>query len=95
MPEEIKQIQQKITPLLKSAGVVRAAVFGSVARGENTPESDVDILVEVRRPYGLFKFIGIKHQLEDVLGKKVDLVEYESIKPGIKENIMKDQIQIL
>lgn len=92
---DIEQIKQKASPILRSFNVKRAAVFGSVARGEATKDSDVDILVEIHRRYGLFEFIGIKHQLEDALGKKVDLVEYDSIKPLIKDNILKDQVRIL
>lgn len=95
MSEEIKTIKKKIVPVLKQAGVLRSSIFGSVARGEARKKSDVDILVEIPKPYGLFKFISIKNQLEDVLGKKVDLVEFASIKPAIKENILKDQVQIL
>ena len=91
----IEEIKQKITPLLKQHGVTRAAVFGSVARGESTAESDVDILVEIPKKHGLFEFLHIKHTLEDVLGKKVDLLEYDAIKERMKQNILADQVPIL
>ena len=91
----LENIKEKALPILKEAGVLKSSIFGSVARGESTDHSDVDILVEIPRPYGLFEFIGIKNKLEDALGKKVDLIEYASIKPRIKENILKEQIQIL
>jgi predicted nucleotidyltransferase len=95
MPEEVRKIQEKIVPLLKQHGIKKAAVFGSVARGDARPDSDVDVVIEISRPYGLFEFIAIKHGIEDILDKKVDLVEYASIKPRVKENIIKDQVQIL
>ena len=95
MSEEIRKIQEKVTPVLKRYGIARAAVFGSVARGDNRSDSDVDVVIEIPRPYGLFEFMEIKNGLEDILGKKVDLVEYRSIKPRVRENIIKDQVQIL
>ncbi len=91
----IEEIKNKALPVLKQAGVLRSSIFGSVVRGEADEKSDVDILVEIGRPYGLFEFIGIQHALEDVLGKKVDLIEYSSIKPRIKDRILKDQVPIL
>jgi len=91
----IEEIKVKITPILLRHGVKRAAVFGSVARGQATPDSDVDVVIEISRPYGLFEFVEIKHGMEDILGKKVDLVEYSSIKPRIKDSIIKDQVRIL
>ncbi|MEK7115223.1 MAG: nucleotidyltransferase family protein [Patescibacteria group bacterium] len=91
----INEIKEKITPILRKHGITRAAVFGSVARGEADEQSDVDILVEIPRPHGLFEFIGIKNELEDALGKKVDLVEYQAIKARIRENILNSQVPIL
>ena len=91
----IDEIKQKTTPILKRHGITRAAVFGSVARGEASEKSDIDILVEIPRSYSLFEFAGIKLALEDVLGKKVDLIDYKAIKPRIRENILSSQVSIL
>ncbi len=91
----VDEIKEKIVPILKQRGVTRAAVFGSVARGEDTAESDIDILVEIPHRHGLFEFASIKLALEDVLGKKVDLIEYQAIKPRIRENILNSQVPIL
>lgn len=55
------------------------AVFGSVSRGDNTSESDVDIMVELARPLGL-DFVQLADELEDLLGVKVDLVSRKGIK---------------
>ena len=55
------------------------AVFGSVSRGDNGPESDVDIIVEFTQPVGM-EFIDLAHELEDMLGVKVDLVTRQAIK---------------
>lgn len=95
--KNIEQIKNKITPILKEAGVVRSSLFGSVVRDEETPESDVDILVEFNEDKlpGLFGFIGLQHKLEDVLDKKVDLLTFQSINPLLKDHIIKDEISIL
>ncbi len=91
----IEEVKEKAVPILKQHGVTRAAVFGSVARGEASETSDTDILVEIPYPHGLFEFIGIKNELEDALRGKVDLVEYQAIKPRIRESILSSQVSIL
>ena len=73
---------------------MRAGVFGSSARGEVSP-NDVDMLVEMPKPYGLFAFLGLKQDLEKALGSKVDLIDYASIKPALRKNILQDEIRIL
>lgn len=95
MNVNITDIKNKAIPVLKEAGVTRSSLFGSVARGEAREDSDIDILVEVPSGTGLFAFVGLQHKLEDVLGKKVDLVTYKSIHPLLKESILKSQIPIL
>jgi uncharacterized protein len=90
----IEEIKEKAVPILKQHGVTRAAVFGSVARGEATETSDTDILIEIPHPHRLFEFIGMKNELEDALRGKVDLVEYQAFKPRIRENILASQVQI-
>jgi len=85
----------KIIPILKKYGVSRASLFGSVVRGEDSEKSDVDILVEIPKDKSLFDMMDIQFELEDVLKKKVDLVEYHLIKPRLKPYILKDQVQIL
>jgi uncharacterized protein len=91
----IAEIKEKITPILKDYGIKKASVFGSVSRGEDKPESDVDLLVELGpEPMGLFEFIGIKHKMEDILGKKVDLVTEGNIISHFEPYIRADLKQI-
>ena len=68
-------------------------LFGSVARDEAGPDSDVDILVEFDRPVGLFAYGGLLDQLEKWLGCKVDLVDPRGLKPGIRENALAEAIR--
>jgi predicted nucleotidyltransferase len=91
----IEEIKDKILPILKKYGVKRAGIFGSVARGESTEESDIDILVEIEGRMSLLDFAGLKLELEEILGRKVDLGEYSEIKPLIREEILKEVVPIL
>ena len=79
---------------LYNQGVKSLAVFGSVARGDNSPQSDVDILVEFDHPVGLFEFIRLKHFLELMVGCEVDLVTLDALRPMMRERIMKEAIYV-
>lgn len=71
-------------------GVTRLGVAGSFARGENTPESDVDIIVSLKSQNTFRSFFGLLHYLQDSIPHKIDLATEESLKPIVKEQIMKD-----
>ena len=91
---QVEDIRTKAIPILKHRAVKRAGIFGSTARREESAR-DIDMLVEMTRPYGLFSFLTLKHDLEDALGAKVDLIEYASIKPALRERILHDEVSIL
>ena len=91
----IEGIRETIRPVLRRHGIKRAGIFGSVVRGEATPESDVDVLVELDRQASLLDFIGVKLDLEDALGRRVDLVEYAAIKPRLRDRILREEVPIL
>lgn len=95
MKSDVVDIKNKIVPILKEAGVTRSSLFGSYVKGEEKEDSDIDILVDFPRGKGLFEFVGLAQQLEEALGKKVDLVEYESLHPLLKDRILSEQVQIL
>jgi len=91
----IEEIKKKVIPILKRYHVKKAGIFGSVARGEETEESDIDILVEIDDRMSLLDFVGLKLELEDALGKRVDLGEYSTIKPLIREQILSEEVAVL
>lgn len=92
----IRSIQSKIVPTLKRNGVVRAGIFGSYARGEAKKNSDIDILIKVKRKkFSLFDLVGLQMELEEKLGKKVDLLTYNEISPYLKKYILEDEIKII
>lgn len=95
MKADLENIKKKALPILREAGVTRSSIFGSYVRGEAKEDSDVDILVDFPRGKGLFEFVGLQQKLEEVLGKKVDLGEYGTLKPRIKDNVLSQQIRIL
>ena len=93
---EIKIPKEKIVKILKENGVRKAGVFGSYARGEAKKNSDIDILIEFGdEKASLLDFVRVKNELEDILGKKVDLVEYDAIKQRIKGKILREEITII
>lgn len=92
----IDELKKKINPILKHYGIKKAGIFGSVAAGTAGENSDIDILVNItNKNINLLDFVGIKIELEDALGKKVDLVEYSTIKPLLKNKILAQEVPIL
>jgi len=91
----IEKLKPIIIKILKKHGVKRAGIFGSYARGEQKKNSDIDLLADIPKNVNLFDFVGIKLELEDALGKKVDLVEYKLIRPELKSIILNEEVRIL
>ena len=89
----IKILQQHKEELFKKYPIKTMALFGSYSRGEETPESDVDVMVELSGPIGI-RFIGLSYEIEKLLCKKVDLVSKRGIKPGYLASIEPDLIYV-
>ena len=90
-------IQQKIAEYFETQPVLKAWLFGSFARGEETPNSDVDILFVPDRsgkPFTLFTMGGMYMDLKEILGREVDLVEEGSLRPYAVESANRDKILI-
>lgn len=92
--EEIFSILSAHQAELLDRGVKDLAVFGSVARGDSSETSDVDILVEFNRAVGLFEFVRLKMLLEKWIGCRVDLVTPDAFHPALRERILKEAIYI-
>lgn len=95
MKIHIEEIKQKILPILQRYEVKRVGLFGSCIRGQMTADSDIDILVEIEKDISLLDFVGLKLEIEEALNRKVDLVEYNTIKPLLRERILNEQEIIL
>ncbi|MFW6283109.1 MAG: nucleotidyltransferase family protein [Minisyncoccales bacterium] len=88
--EEIKKIIKNCKPTLEEEfNVKNIGVFGSYTQGEADKDSDIDILVEFKKPIGFFAFIELEEFLEKKLKEKVDLVTKKSLKPAIGKRILK------
>lgn len=79
---------------LKAEGIVRLSLFGSVARNESTPQSDVDLMAEFdsRRDFSLLDRARLEKRLADMLGAKVDLAPARMLKDGIRERAVREAV---
>lgn len=91
----VKQIAKIAVPILKRNGVVKAGIFGSVARRQMKKRSDIDFLIKMKKGKSLLDLAHLKNQLEENLKRDVDLVEYCVIKPKIKYQILSEEVKIL
>ncbi len=78
---------------LAGLGVRSLDLFGSVARGESGPDSDVDLLVDFDRPIGLFHFVRVQRRLEEILGCRVDLVMRDAVKRQLRDRIFAEAVR--
>ena len=93
--EEIKQILYRLKPMLiENYEIKEIGVFGSYVRGNQNPQSDIDILVDFEEYPSLLEFVGIEDELSDILGIKVDLVMKTGLKPYIGRHILREVIYL-
>ena len=92
--EILKTLRVHKDELRQRFGVKSLAVFGSVARGEAGPESDVDILVEFEGRATFDRYMGLKFFLEDLLGRRVDLVTRKALKPRLRPYVEQEAIYV-
>jgi hypothetical protein len=84
--QEIIARLQANEPELRARGVTHAALFGSRARGDNRPDSDTDIIIEIdpRAPVGIFEYVGIKQYIASLFDGPVDVVDRDGLKPHLR-----------
>ncbi len=93
--DNIKKSINKYSDYLQNTyNVSNIGVFGSVSRGQQTKTSDLDILIELSQPLGIYKFLELEDFLGKILKKKVDLVTKKALKPAIKEKVLKEVIYV-
>jgi uncharacterized protein len=93
---DIDKIKKKIKKTLKSYNVVKAGIFGSYARGDQKPTSDIDILIKINDPkMSLIGLIKLEKELKNILKKEVDLIEYCSLNPMLKKDILREEKRII
>lgn len=84
----VEEVREKASPILEQHGVTYAAVFGSLARGEDSPQSDVDMLVRLGRPTGMVGYMRLIESLEQCLNRKVDLVTEQSLNKHVRPYVL-------
>lgn len=95
MTMDLRELADHVAPTLRRYGVVRAGVFGSSARAEARPDSDLDILVEFEPGRTLFDLVDLKDELCSMLGREADVVTYASLHPLIRERVLREEVSIL
>ena len=86
----VQEIGTRIEPVLRKYDVSFAGLFGSRARGDERPDSDVDLLVSFHRQKGLFELAGLERDLSETLNLKVDVVTEGALSPLLKSEVLKD-----
>ncbi len=91
----LERLRAERESLREEYGVESLALFGSVARDEAGPDSDVDVLVEFGRPITLFDLVAVQQHLERCLGvRRVDLVPHDSVYPAFRADILREALRV-
>ncbi|AVX19682.1 MULTISPECIES: nucleotidyltransferase family protein [Carboxydocella] len=90
----LEDIKNKLEPIFRKFGLKRAAVFGSYARKEASMSSDVDLLVLLDDTFELEKYLKFEAAVKRALKKNVDILEYRCINPVMRDDILKEAIEI-
>ena len=89
-----KEDREAIVRLARSHGATRVRVFGSVARGQAGPDSDIDLLVNLGADCSLLDLIAIKQDIEDALHRVVDIVTEPALSPYIRDEVLSEAVGI-
>jgi predicted nucleotidyltransferase len=92
--ERIQQQKKNILAIARQHGIVRLRLFGSVVRGEETPQSDIDLLVDLEPGRSMFDLGGALIQLQELLRRKVDIVTEGGLHWYLKEKIMQEAVPL-
>lgn len=91
---KVRDSRAEIKRLSADAGATNVRVFGSVARGQDTADSDIDLLVDLKPGTGLFTLMALRGQLERLLEANVDLVPADSLKDDVQQNVHNDTVSL-
>ena len=80
--------RNRLASLCREHGATRLRLFGSAARGEESPDSDIDIIVDFERPVGFIELIRFENALAEFFGRSVDLVTEPGLSPFIKDSVL-------
>jgi len=95
MSPTIEELREKVAIPMRRRGVIRAGVFGSLARGEAKEGSDIDFLVEFEKGRSLVDLAGLRVDLRDLLKRDVDVATPNSLHPKLRDRILGEVVPIL
>lgn len=92
---QLREQRAEILALAEKYGAYNVRVFGSIARGEATPDSDIDLLMSFRESASLYDLSGLWQDLQNLLGRKVDILsDHPHLKERLKARIMRDAVPL-
>lgn len=91
----LDELREKVSAPMRRRGVVRAGIFGSVARGDAREGSDVDFLVELEKGRSLVDLAGLRLDLRSVLDRDVDVATPSSLHPKLRDRILRELVPLL
>ena len=94
LQEQLIAKRNEILAIAQKYGATNLRIFGSVARGDDRPDSDIDFLIDQEREWSLLEHIGMMQDLEDLLGRKVDLATADALRTAFKDHILKEAIAL-
>jgi len=93
--DPLEELKKTLIDVLRKHDVKKAALFGSIVRGDATDESDIDLLVEFEGRKSLLDLAGLKLDLQEIVRRNVDVLTYKSLHPLLRERILREQEVIL
>lgn len=90
--EQIRQKRAEILAIADKYGATNLRIFGSVARGDDRPDSDIDLLIDLQHTWTLFDHISMMQDLEDLLKHKVDVAVAQGLKERFRDRILQEAI---
>ena len=92
--ERLREHRDEVLAIAEKYGAFNLRVFGSVARGEDTIDSDLDLLIDHGRPFGLLELDGLETEISELLGVDVDVVPAEGVKERMRERIFAEAVPL-
>jgi hypothetical protein len=92
--QRVRTCRKLLRMLAQARGVPQLELFGSVARGEDKADSDIDLLIDPPPGMGLLGMARLRRELEDVLDARVDLIPVAGLKPGVRERVAADRVSL-
>ncbi len=90
----VARYRDRILTIAESHGARKIRLFGSTARGTATGDSDIDLLIDLEPGRSLFDIVAIKQDIEDVLGRRVDVVTRAALSPYIRERVLGEAVDL-